>query len=263
MNNEMQIFNFNGNAVRTTKDEKGEPWFVAKDVADILGYGKTEAMTRRMDDDEKDATICSTLGGEQKMTVINESGLYNAILGSSKPEAKAFRKWVTSEVLPAIRKDGGYIASRADETPEMIMARALQVAQATIEKHQRQLAEAEKQIEEAKPKVAFVELFCTAKNSNVLIREFANTVNQALGLKGFGQTAMFDYLKSCEYLTCNGYPTKKATDLRVLEVREYLVGKGNGESFVSHTTKITPKGQTYFLDKIKEKINAIGKWWGK
>lgn len=261
--NEMQIFNFNGNAVRTTKDKKGEPWFVAKDVCEVLGINKYRDAVSRLDDDERGSVLVDTLGGKQDVSTVNESGLYTLIMKSRKPEAKAFRKWVTSEVLPAIRKDGGYIASRADETPEMIMARALQVAQATIEKHQRQLAEAEKQIEEAKPKVAFVELFCTAKNSNVLIREYANTVNQALGLKGFGQNAMFDYLKSCEYLTCNGYPTKKATDLRVLEVREYLVDKGNGESFVSHTTKITPKGQTYFLDKIKEKINAIGKWWGK
>ncbi len=103
--NEMTIFNFNGKEVRTVMIES-EPWWVAKDVAEVLEYSETAQMTRRLDDDE---TISVNLTGmNMKSTLINESGLYNAILGSKKPEAKAFKKWVTSEVLPTIRKTGGY-----------------------------------------------------------------------------------------------------------------------------------------------------------
>lgn len=106
--NEIRVFHFQENEVRIV-DVNGEPWFVAKDVAEILGYSETAMMTRRLDDDE---SISAKLAGmNMKSTLINESGLYNAVLGSNKPEAKAFKKWVTSEVLPSIRKTGSYIQS--------------------------------------------------------------------------------------------------------------------------------------------------------
>lgn len=101
---EVISFNFNGSAVRTLKDANGEPWFVAKDVAEILGYTDTQAMTRRLDDDEISSCTDKSSGQGRRITIINESGLYNAILGSNKPEAKVFKRWVTSEVLPSIRK---------------------------------------------------------------------------------------------------------------------------------------------------------------
>lgn len=106
--NEIKVFNFQENEVRIV-DVDGEPWFIAKDVAEILGYSETAMMTRRLDDDE---SISAKLAGmNMKSTLINESGLYNAVLGSNKPEAKAFKKWVTSEVLPSIRKTGSYFRS--------------------------------------------------------------------------------------------------------------------------------------------------------
>lgn len=106
--NEIKVFHFQENEVRIV-DVDGEPWFIAKDVAEILGYSETAMMTRRLDDDE---SISAKLAGmNMKSTLINESGLYNAVLGSNKPEAKAFKKWVTSEVLPSIRKTGSYFRS--------------------------------------------------------------------------------------------------------------------------------------------------------
>ena len=102
----------------------GEPWFVAKDVSGILGYRDAANLARRLDEDEKDTQKTSTPSGKQEMTIINESGLYNAVLGSTKPNAREFRKWVTGEVLPSIRKTGGYLIARKDESPEEIMARA-------------------------------------------------------------------------------------------------------------------------------------------
>lgn len=111
---EMEIFTYNGNEVRTIQKD-GEPWWVLKDVCEILGLGSPHKIFERLDEDEKGRNLIPTLGGKQEMTVINESGLYNVILRSDKPEAKPFRKWVTSEVLPAIRKTGGYITRETSE----------------------------------------------------------------------------------------------------------------------------------------------------
>ncbi len=128
---EIQIFNYNSSEVRTIQKD-GEPWFVLKDVCSILGIGNSRMAADRLDPDEKGVSQIDTLGGKQEMTIINESGLYNVILRSDKPEAKPFRKWVTSEVLPAIRKHGGYIAGQSDMSAEELMAKALMVAQKTL-----------------------------------------------------------------------------------------------------------------------------------
>ena len=108
MNNEIQIFNYNDHEVRTVQKD-GEPWFVLKDVCGILSIGNVADVYARLDTDEKGVGQIDTLGGRQNMSIINESGLYNVILRSDKPEAKPFRKWVTSEVLPSIRKHGAYM----------------------------------------------------------------------------------------------------------------------------------------------------------
>ena len=114
---QLVAFQFGKREVRTVIVDN-EPWFVAKDVAEILGYSTTNRMTERLDDDEKGTRKLCTLGGDQEMTIINESGLYNAILGSNKPDAKKFKKWVTAEVLPSIRKYGAYAVS-----PELLVER--------------------------------------------------------------------------------------------------------------------------------------------
>ena len=111
-------------------DKDGEPWFVAKDVADILGYGLTTDMTRRLDEDEKGMHITHTPGGRQEMIIINEPGLYNAILGSQKPEAKDFKRWVTHDVLPSIRKTGGYTVP---QNPQQVASTDLQRLQSIVE----------------------------------------------------------------------------------------------------------------------------------
>lgn len=111
----------------------GEPWFVAKDIASILEYSATEAMTRRLDDDEKGTTKCSTLGGAQDILIINESGLYSVILGSSKPEAKAFKKWITSEVLPSIRKIGSYSVNQQKQISHDYLSKEFKIAMEFVE----------------------------------------------------------------------------------------------------------------------------------
>ena len=127
-----------------------EPWFVGNDVAKALGYGEGKslpnAINNHVDKDDKGVTKMMTPGGNQQVTIINESGLYSLILSSKLPTAKKFKHWVTSEVLPAIRNTGGYMISKADDTPELIMARALQIANDTISRHEKELVDAKNKI---------------------------------------------------------------------------------------------------------------------
>ena len=128
---EIQVFTYQHREVRTV-ELNGEPWFVLKDVCEVLSIGTPAKVAERLDEDEKGMSQIHTPGGLQNVSIITESGLYNVILRSDKPEAKPFRKWVTSEVLPSIRKSGGYIAGQDQLTPEELMAKALQVANKTL-----------------------------------------------------------------------------------------------------------------------------------
>lgn len=175
MSNELSIFNFNGADVRIVKDKSGEPWFVARDIAGILGYTDTQAMTRRLDKDEISSCTDKSSGQARHITIVNESGMYSAILGSNKPEAKSFKRWVTHEVLPEIRKTGAYVAAGETESDEEIMARALLAAQRTIERNKARIEEQAREIEELKPKAAFVDNFMVS-HGNILIRDYAKHV---------------------------------------------------------------------------------------
>lgn len=137
----IQIFNYQNNEVRTV-ELNGEPWFVLKDVCAVLGISHITDTAKRMDEDEVGQTeVIDSIGRSQSTYVINESGLYNVILRSDKPEAKPFRKWVTSEVLPSIRKNGGYIAGQEQLTPEELMAKALLVANKTLAEREARISE--------------------------------------------------------------------------------------------------------------------------
>lgn len=136
----IQIFNYQSNEVRTV-EMGGEPWFVLKDVCNILGISKYRDTAARLDADERGSVEVDTLGGTQQVIAVNESGLYHVILRSDKPEAAPFRKWVTSEVLPSIRKNGGYIAGQEQLTPQELMAKALMVAQKTLADREARISE--------------------------------------------------------------------------------------------------------------------------
>ena len=250
MGSELSVFNFNGADVRVVKDKSGAPWFVAKDVAEILGYTDTQAMTRRLDKDEISSCTDKSSGQRRHITIVNESGLYNAILGSNKPEAKSFKRWVTHEVLPEIRKTGAYVAAGETESDEEIMARALLAAQRTIERNKARIEEQAREIEELKPKAAFVDSFIVS-HGNILVRDFSKLVKDALGLKKFGQKDMFEFLRNNNYMTANRYPTQYAINLKVLHVTEGLHTRNDGTTECHHCTRITPKGQEYFFNKLK------------
>jgi prophage antirepressor-like protein len=136
----IQIFNYQSNEVRTV-EMGGEPWFVLKDVCNILGISKYRDTAARLDADERGSVEVDTLGGTQQVIAVNESGLYHVILRSDKPEAAPFRKWVTSEVLPSIRKNGGYIAGQEQLTPQELMAKALLVANKTLAEREARISE--------------------------------------------------------------------------------------------------------------------------
>lgn len=126
--------------LRVIQGEDGEPWFIAKDVCDALGLGRQQDSTRYLDDDEKGECLVNTPSGEQRMVTVSEAGLYSLILRSRKPDARAFKRWVTHDVLPSIRRNGGYMVARADETPEQLLARALKLADATLRERDARIA---------------------------------------------------------------------------------------------------------------------------
>lgn len=241
--NSMQVFkNDQFGTIRALRGEDGEPWFVAKDVATILGYGDATHMTRRLESDEKGLRSVETLGGIQSVTVVTEPGLYSAILGSRVPEAKAFKRWVTHEVLPAIRRDGGYMVAR-DETPEQTMARAVLLAQQTIDRQKSRIAELE-------PKALFADAVA-ASDGTCLVGELAKMMRQN-GVE-VGQNRLFAMLREDGYLGNVGQnrnvPTQRAMDLGLFRIKETAVTHSDGHVTINRTPKVTGKGQIYFVKR--------------
>lgn len=242
--NEVQLFNFESHEVRSLL-LNNEPWFVGKDVAEALGYSKARnAIATHIDsEDKKDAPIQGTLGGVQEMTVINESGLYSLVLSSKLPSAKKFKRWVTSEVLPSLRKTGQYQVKELSGSE--LMARALIEAQNV-------LAAKDKVIEEMKPKVVFADAVATSHTS-ILVGELAKILKQN-GID-MGQKRLFAWLREKGYLikrqgTDYNMPTQKAMELGLFEIKEGSYVNGSGVNITTKTPKITGKGQQYFINKF-------------
>lgn len=239
--NDLHIFNYNGYKVRTTQKD-GEPWWVLKDVCEVLGLSSPHKVFERLDDDEKGRNQIPTLGGEQEMTVVNESGLYNVILRSDKPEAKPFRKWVTSEVLPSIRKNGGYIANQENLTPEQIVANALIVAQNII-------SQKDKQIEQMKPKAEFFDAVADSRTAISM-----NEVSKVLGIKGYGRNNLFEFLRNNGILDRWNVPYQRYIDCGWFRVIEQKYTR-QGEPCVTTKTLVYQKG----VDAIRKKILSADK----
>ncbi|MEE1373456.1 MAG: phage antirepressor KilAC domain-containing protein [Parolsenella sp.] len=248
--NEIQTFSNNHfGTIRAVRDEDGEPMFVAKDVAVILGYRDAEKLTRRLEEDEKGTRSVGTPGGEQQMAVITEPGLYSAILGSRVPNARAFKRWVTHEVLPALRRDGGYMVAR-DETPEQTMARAVLLAQQTIDRQKSRIAGLEAENEEMRPKALFADAVA-ASDGTCLIGEFAKMLRQN-GVD-IGQNRLFAMLREDGYLGKVGQnrnvPTQRSMELGLFRIKETAITHSDGHVTINRTPKLTGKGQRYFLER--------------
>lgn len=258
MNNEIQPFEFEGNKVRALADGD-EVMFVASDIAKILGYRDAAALTRTLDDEERGTRPIDTHGGTQTMTVISEPGLYKAILqrqtGRMEVEVtrefvKRFQRWVTHEVLPSIRRTGGYIPAGDADSDEDIMARAVLVAQKTIERKNQQLQAKDNQIKELEPKARFADAVA-ASDGTCLIGELAKMLRQN-GLD-IGQNRLFEILRQDGYLGKIGsnrnVPTQRAMDLGLFRIKETAVTHSDGHVTVNRTAKVTGKGQTYFISR--------------
>lgn len=249
--NEVIPFTYEDTNVRTVATEDGTPWFVASDVAKILGYRMASDMTRRLDEDERGTRSVRTLGGTQEMTVITESGLYSAILGSKVEGARDFKRWVTHEVLPSIRKRGGYLTPEATEKaltdPDFIIQLATSLKE---ERAKRAALEAEN--EANKPKVLFADAVTTSHTS-ILVGDLAKLVQQN-GIP-LGANRLFKWLRKHGYLISRkgtdwNMPTQKAQELGLFRVKETAVTHPDGHVTVNRTPKVTGKGQEYFISRF-------------
>lgn len=229
----------------------GEPWFVAADVCTILSLGNPRSSLALLDDDERDVHSVDTPGGIQLVSIVNEPGLYSLILRSRKDEAKAFKRWITHEVIPTIRKTGSYGKPRELTRLELIeLARESEIGRLESEKRN---AELEYQLRIQEPKVVFADAV-SVSHDTILIRELAVILKQN-GVD-IGQNRLFEWLRENGYLikrfgTDYNTPTQKAMDLGLFEVKETPIVHSNGDVRLSKTAKVTGKGQVYFVNKFK------------
>lgn len=245
--NELQIFNNEefGNIRTVTIDN--EPWFVGKDVAEALGYAEPRsAVSKKVEECDRGVAEMETPSGKQKMTTINESGLYALIFGSKLESAKRFKYWVTSEVLPSIRKTGGYDMKQPQG--KELLALAVLEAQKTIE-------EQTAQIEEMKPHAILGQAITTA-NTSILVGDLAKILRQN-GVD-IGAQRLFGWMRENGYLIKRkgsdwNLPTQKSMDMGLFEIKESVHIDGNGCNKISRTPKVTGKGQQYFINKFLSK----------
>lgn len=246
----LQTWNYGSSEIRTVEKD-GEPWWVLADVCKVLEISNSRNVSSRLETDEKGVTLVDTLGGTQQMTIINESGLYAVILRSDKPQAKPFRKWVTNEVLPSIRKHGAYMTDQTLEqaltSPDFLIQLATQLKE---EKEQRKRLEVK--VEQDRPKVLFAESVSASKTS-ILVGELAKILKQN-GVNT-GQTRLFAWMRENGYLIKrrgNDYnmPTQRVMEMKLFEVKETSVTHSDGHISVNKTPKVTGKGQVYFVNKI-------------
>lgn len=253
-----QLFNYSGHQVRTVI-KNGEPWFVAKDVCEILEVGNPSQALSRLDDDEKNTLILNDgTEGNPIKSVVNESGLYSLVLSSRKPEAKQFKKWITSEVLPSIRKHGAYMTPQTIEeliaNPDTMITVLQKLKAEQEEKAQERAARlaAEAKIEADKPLVLFAESLQVSQDS-ILIGQLANLLKQN-GIN-IGQNRLFELLRNEGYLIKSGerrnMPTQRSMDLGIMEIKTGSRNSSDGTIKMTHTPKITGKGQIYFINKFK------------
>lgn len=253
--NEMKIFKHEQFGEIRIIELDGEPWFVGKDIAESLGYAKARnAISAHVsDDDKKDAPIQGTLGGEQSMTIINESGLYSLILSSKLPSAKSFKRWVTAEVLPTIRKTGGYVSNDdmfigtylpfADDTTKMLFKSTL----AVVREQNSLIEQQKKRIEVMQPKEAFFDAVSESKTAIEM-----GAVAKVLGIKGMGRNNLFEFLRNKKVLMQNNIPMQVYVDRGYFRIVETKYTRANGDTSINIKTLVYQKGVD-FIRKLIEK----------
>lgn len=245
---EVQIFKNETFGEIRTVEINNEPWFVAKDVCDVLEIKNTTQAIQKLDEDER---TMFNIGRQGETNVVNEYGLYSLILRSRKPEAKQFKRWVTHEVLPTIRKHGAYMTAEVIEdvltNPDTIIRIATQ-----LKEEQAKRKEAEQKIQMNAPKVLFADSVAASKTT-ILIGELAKILKQN-GVD-MGQNRLFTWLRENDYLIKRkgsdfNCPTQRGMELELFEIKETSVTHADGHVSISKTTKVTGKGQQYFINKF-------------
>ena len=243
--NELKIFKNEAFGEIRTVEIGGEPWFVGKDVAEVLGYKDTaDSIKKHVDDEDKLTRRFTDSGQSREMYIINESGLYSLILSSKLPNAKAFKRWVTSEVLPAIRKHGLYATDELLDNPDLIIQMASKLKE---EREAREVLEAENDI--MKPKALFADAV-SASHTSILVGDLAKLLRQN-GID-IGAHRLFEKLREKGFLMKSGssknMPTQASMDRGLFEIKEGSYINSDGVNVVTKTTKVTGKGQVYFVN---------------
>ena len=264
--NAVQIFNNPNFGQIRTLEVNNQPYFVGNDIALALGYAKPRnAILQHVDnEDALKQGIPDNQGFTQETTLINESGVYSLVFGSKLPTAKAFKRWITSEVLPAIRKTGGYIATKQGDTSEEIMARALVIAQNTIMRRDERMKLLEKeidaqsaQISNLTPKAEFADCFLSCKG-DITIGELANILNQSC-LFSKGRNKLREWLRKNGYLIKRGTrknkPTQKSMSLHLMRIASTLCNTGEKNVF-REEVMVTARGQKHFITQFRALLSS-------
>lgn len=244
----LQIFNNPEFGAIRTMETGGEPWFVGKDVANVLGYqNSSKAISDHVDEEDKLNNESLSSLGQRGGWLINESGLYSLILSSKLPNAKKFKRWVTSEVLPSLRKHGLYAADELLNNPDL-MIQAMEALKAERAKNK---VLAEKTRQDA-PKVLFADSV-TASHTSILVSDLAKLLRQ--NSVEIGGNRLFDWMRQNGYLVKRkgsdyNMPTQKSMEMGLFEVKETAITHSDGHTSVSRTPKVTGKGQVYFINKF-------------
>lgn len=245
--NDIQLFAFKNKRIRTLIFNN-EPWFIGKDVADILGYSNPrDVLSKHVDDEDKNSVaIRDGNKGNPNQTIINESGVYGLIFSSKLPDAKSFKRWVTTEVLPQIRVSGSY--QKKELTGEELMAKAFIEAKSIMERQREEIIE-------MKPKALFADTVAASKSS-ILVGQEAKLISQS----GYpiGQNRFFAWLRTNGYLCSRSadynMPTQRSREMNLIEIRIRTVTNPDGSVRETKTPVITGKGQIYFLNKFKKEV---------
>ena len=253
--NELRIFKSPEFGQIRTIEIGGEPWFVGKDVADALEYSNSrKAIADHVDEDDKGVTKCDTLGGAQDLVVINMSGVYSLILSSKLPNAKRFKHWVTHDVLPAIQKHGMYATEDLLNDPDLAI-RAFTALKEERERNKRLIADNERM----RPKEIFADAVASS-NTSILVGDLAKILKQN-GIN-IGQKRLFEWMRNNGYLIKrNGsdwnMPMQRAMEAGLFEIKESTRLDANGCNITTRTTKVTGKGQVYFVNKFLQAQEAM------
>lgn len=245
--NSIQQFNFHNNEVRVLKDEQGEPWFVAKDVCDILELGNVSQAVSKLDDDEKSNITNNDIAqnGGKAPLIVSEAGLYSLVLKSRKPEAREFRRWVTHEVLPQIRRTGGYVPVSDADTEKTILAKAALIAQKTMQQQERTIRAQQAELEERRPLALLGESFL-ATNDTMSVTQAARhfqTIDQRMT-----RDMVYGLLRGAGYIEVrSNAPTVKAIKPGYMVQRQYL---RDGREIGKPYSRFTPKGIDWFIRRF-------------